>query len=111
MKKIVSALVLLTLFALPAVGLADSGEITPPTLDFWDALDTIVTYLFGLLIILAVIFLVIAGIMFITAQGDTEKIKKARDYVLWALIGVIVGVLAYALVNFVSQMVGHTDVI
>ena len=109
MKKIISVLALATLFVLPIACLADAAS-PPENLDLWDALETVVTYLFGLLIILAVMFLVIAGILFITAQGDLEKVKKARDFVLWALVGVIVGVLAYALVNFVQNMVGATPV-
>lgn len=87
-----------------------SGELDPVTgISLWDALDTVVSYLFGLLIIVATIFLVVAGILFVTAQGDPDKVKKARDFVLWALIGVIVGVLAYVLVNFVQGMVGAGD--
>ena len=115
MKKIITALVLIGLISMPVVGLAAksvTGDIEDPdehpgeSLNLWTSLGKVVDYLFALLIIIATIFLVVAGILFVTAQGDPDKVKKARDFVLWALIGVIVGVLAYALVNFVQGMVG-----
>ncbi len=107
MKKIITALLLISLVTIPAISMADEPTDHPGTkLDLWDALEKVINYLFALLIIVAVIFLLIAGILFVTAQGDPDKVKKARDFVLWALIGVIVGVLAYALVNFVQSMVG-----
>ena len=36
-----------------------------------------------------------------TSSGDAGKIKKARDTILYAVIGLIVVALAFALVNFV----------
>lgn len=105
MRKIISALVLASLLAIPVIGLAQAGPEEVPPVDFWEALDNITTYLFGILIIIAVMFLIIAGIYFATAQGDAEKVKKARDMVLYALVGVIVGVLAKGLVTFVRNMV------
>ena len=107
MKKIISALVLVSLLALPVIGFAaPAGPADPPEgLDLWDALDTIVTYLFGLLIIVAVTFLILAAIQYVTAGGDPEKIKSAHQKVLYALVGIIVGVLAYSLVAFVQEMV------
>lgn len=104
MRKIISALVLATFLALPVMGLAQVGEA--PDVDLWDALERITNYLFALLIVIAAIFLIAAGLQFITAQGDPEKVKKARDFVLWALIGVIVGALAKGLVAFITTMIG-----
>jgi hypothetical protein len=48
----------------------------------------------------AVVSVVVGGVMYSTSQGDTAKIKKAKDTIMYAIIGVIVAVLAYAIVNF-----------
>ena len=40
-----------------------------------------------------------------TSSGDAGKIKKARDTILYAVIGLIVVALAFALVNFVTVKV------
>ncbi|MCK4453850.1 hypothetical protein KAU51_00655 [Candidatus Parcubacteria bacterium] len=107
MKKIISALVLMSLLALPVIVLAQAAPEDPPDVEIWAALDTITTYLFGLLIIIAVIFLILAAVQYVTASGDPEKIKSAHQKVLYALIGIIVGVLARGLVIFVRGMVGN----
>ena len=104
MKKIISALILASLLVLPVIGFA--AEEDPPDIGVWDALTSITSYLFGLLIVIAVMFLIIAAIQYVTAQGDPEKIKSAHSKVLYALIGIIVGVLAVGLVKFIRLMVG-----
>ena len=45
----------------------------------------------------AVIFIFVAGFLFVTAQGNEEKIKRARSTLAWALLGLAVAVGAWAL--------------
>ena len=105
MKKIISALILTSLLALPVIGLA---YVAPPAVELNTALTRITNFLFYLLMAVAVLFLIAAGIQFVTAQGDPEKIKKARDYVLYALIGVVVGILAKGLTTFLQKVLEGT---
>lgn len=51
--------------------------------------------------LVAVIFIVIGGINFITSEGDGNKIKKAKDTVLYAMIGLIICTLTFLIVNWV----------
>lgn len=55
--------------------------------------------------IIAVIVIIVGGFYYITSQGDPGKIKKAKDAILYAVIGLAVSVLAYAIVNFVAGKV------
>jgi hypothetical protein len=43
--------------------------------------------------------------MFVTASGDPDKTKTARNFVLYALIGVLVGFAAKGLVMLVEKIV------
>jgi len=104
MKKIISALILASLLIVPLGILAAYTGTTVPSVELDIALDRIMKFAFWLLIAVAVIFLIFAGLTFVTAQGDPEKIKKARDYVLYALIGVVVGVLAKGLTTFFKDL-------
>lgn len=53
----------------------------------------------------AVIMLVVGGLKYVTSNGDQQAVKSAKDTVLYAIIGIIVAFLAYAIVNFViSQL-------
>ena len=49
----------------------------------------------------AVIMIVIAGFRLVTANGDANTVSQARNTILYAVIGLVVAFLAYALVNFV----------
>ncbi|MFA6082435.1 MAG: hypothetical protein WC773_03420 [Patescibacteria group bacterium] len=53
---------------------------------------------------LAVIYLLIAGIQYITAGGDEAKAGKARQGIVNAVIGIIVIVLAFVIEKTVARM-------
>lgn len=53
--------------------------------------------------ILAVVYLVYMGILYITAGGDDEKAGLAKKGIVNAVIGIIVIVLAYALAKYIAQ--------
>lgn len=50
---------------------------------------------------IAVIVIVVGGIKYTTSDGDPGKIKGAKDTILYAVVGIIVAILAYAIVNFI----------
>lgn len=50
---------------------------------------------------ISVIVIIIAGIMFTVSAGDPAKAKKAKDAILYAVIGLVVAILGYAIVEFV----------
>ena len=49
---------------------------------------------------LAIGMIIYGGFMLLTAQGDPARIKRGKDVVLYSVIGLILVVLAYAIVNF-----------
>lgn len=51
--------------------------------------------------VVAVIMIIIGGIRFVVSNGDSGSVKSAKDTVLYSVIGLIVVILAYAIVNFV----------
>ena len=54
----------------------------------------------------SVIMLIIGGLRFITSGGDPQTAKAARNTVLYAIIGMIVAVVAQLLVSFVLTRIG-----
>ena len=55
----------------------------------------------GSLGLVAVVFVVVGGINYMTSAGDAAKTQKAKNTILYALIGLVVCALAFAIVNFV----------
>ncbi|MDO5480056.1 MAG: pilin [Candidatus Saccharibacteria bacterium] len=69
--------------------------------DLSTVIVNIVNGIVGALGLVAVIFIVVGGVNYMTSQGDPGKTKKAKDTILYASIGLIIAVLAFAIVNFV----------
>lgn len=57
--------------------------------------------------IVFIVLLVYGGYMFITAQGEEEKIKKAMDIIKPAVVGLIVILIAYSITYFVGLKFGQ----
>ncbi|HUC87495.1 MAG TPA: pilin [Candidatus Saccharimonadales bacterium] len=50
----------------------------------------------------AVIMLIIGGLRYVISQGSKEGVASAKDTILYAVIGIVVAILAYAIVSFVT---------
>ena len=56
--------------------------------------------------ILCVIFIIYAGIRYVMSRGQSDEVKGAKDTLMYAIIGLIVAIIAYALVNWVFTSIG-----
>ena len=56
--------------------------------------------------IISVIMLVFGGIRYIISGGDQKKITDAKNTILYAIIGLVIAILAYAIVTFVIGTLG-----
>ena len=81
------------------------GEHVEPVNDKADNLVTsitdILTAVIGILGIVCVVVMIIGGVSYMISSGDAGKVKKAKDTILYGLIGLVICVLAFALVNWV----------
>lgn len=62
---------------------------------------TITNVLLFIIGAIAVIMLVIGGIRYTVSGGDQAAVTSAKNTILYAIVGIIVAILAYAIVNFV----------
>lgn len=54
---------------------------------------------------IAVIAFIVAGILFLTAGGDADKIAAARSAFIWGIAGVVVGIIAFSIIAIVSSVI------
>ena len=59
--------------------------------------------------IIAVIMLIIGGIRYVISGGDSKKVTDAKNTVLYAIIGLVISFLAFAIVNFVISALPSSD--
>jgi hypothetical protein len=64
-------------------------------------LQSILQIVFAILAALSVLFIVIASLRLITSQGNPQETSKARATIAYALVGLIVALLAEAIVSLV----------
>lgn len=62
------------------------------------SITSTILYVLG---ILAVVMLIVGGVKYATSGGDAKAVTDAKNTILYALIGLIIAILAYAIVNFV----------
>jgi uncharacterized membrane protein YidH (DUF202 family) len=67
-------------------------------------LQNILQIVFGILGALAVLFIVLGGLRFITAQGNPQETSKARNTLVYAVVGLLIAISAEAIVSLV---LGH----
>ena len=105
MKKFLPILFLVTL-ALPTVALAQEElPDLPEDVDLFTMLASIANYLFWILLAISIIVIVYAGILFVTAAGNAEQVERARGIILYAIVGIIVAMLAYGIRTFLLDMI------
>ena len=51
--------------------------------------------------IVSVIMIIIGGIRYATSNGDSNQVTAAKNTIMYAVIGLVIPIFAYAIVNFV----------
>ncbi len=96
---------LLTNIASGATSRALSGVTNINTVDANTDLNamigTILSAVYGVVGIIAVVMIILGGISYATSQGDPGKVKKGKDTILYGIIGLVIVLLAFAITNFV----------
>ena len=64
-------------------------------------IQNIINLLLMVIGIIAVIMIIIGGIRYTTSGGDAGQTKMAKDTILYAIVGLVVAIMSYGLVNWV----------
>ena len=86
--------------------MANAQWITGPTsITFSSLLIGFLNIVWVAFTFIAVVSFVAAGLMFLTAFGDSEKLTKARSAVIWGVVGIIVALLAWGIINIIRTAI------
>ena len=83
-----------------AAGCDMTGDLTQSAVD---RIGAIIKVVLGVLGVVAAIVIIVAGITMMTTNGDTNKVAVARKAILFAVIGLFISLLAFAIVSFVLE--------
>ena len=65
-----------------------------------------ITIMFGIGVIIALIFLIYGGIKWITSGGDKQAVAAAREHIIAAVVGLVIMFLAWFILNFIMGLFG-----
>ena len=81
-----------------------SSEICKAKADSVDPLvSTIVSIFLWAIGIISVIMMVVGGLKYVISAGDPSQLKTARETIIYAVVGLVVAMLAFAIVKFVVK--------
>ncbi len=106
MKKII--IISLIFFGVSFFAVSHALTINNPLAsdDVADIISSIWKFVYLLAIAVVPLMAIIAGFMFMTAGGDSTKINKAKDLLLWLVIGVVIVLLAGGIVQLIRKIMG-----
>ena len=73
-----------------------------------DYVNTLMSYIIGLVGLIAILGFLISAVMYFTAAGDEEKIKKAKSAMTYSIIGVVVALVGFVVLNIVQGFLDTT---
>lgn len=68
-------------------------------------IQIILNVIVGVVGIAAVAVIILGGVTFVTSQGDAAKVTKGKNTIIYGIVGLIISLLAFAIVNFVLSAV------
>lgn len=58
---------------------------------------------------ISVIMIIVGALRYVISQGDSKAVQTAKDTILYAVIGVVVSILAFGIVSFVNTSLSTTS--
>ena len=81
--------------------LSQTGKNNGGDRDLMGTINLIINVALGVIGLIAVVMIIMGGVQYTTSSGDAAKVKKAKDTIMYGIIGLVVALLAFAIVNFV----------
>ncbi|MDO8669468.1 MAG: hypothetical protein Q7K65_04200 [Candidatus Buchananbacteria bacterium] len=83
-------------------------ELPSGTTDLKLVIGQIIQIFLGFLGVIAVVLIIYAGWLWMSAGGDSAKVTKAKDYIKNAIIGIVIILAAYIITSFVLTQLTTT---
>ncbi len=104
-KHFIFIIILIGVFAISYVSCAAETVKLPNPLEGKDDIPilvgNIINYVLGILGVLALVMFIYGGLTWMTSEGSPDKIKKGKDTLIWAILGLALIFFSYSLLDFV----------
>ncbi len=93
----------LTLLPFLALAQVPGPIITTPT-QIAELIQRILNWVAGIIMVIAVIMLLFSAILYLTAGGSEERVGKAKSYLLYAIVGIVIALLTFSVQPFITTV-------
>jgi len=87
-------------------GIGSLSGMGLPSGSIYGIIQNLVFWLLGILAFFGIIGFTISGIMYLISTGDDEMITKAKKYMMYSIVGVIVGLMGLVITQAAYWMLG-----
>ena len=83
----------------------DSAACDGNQSDLMKMVRTIINALIGAMGVISVVMIILGGLSYATSQGESSKVQKGKNTIMYGIIGLVISLLAVAIVNFVLSAI------
>lgn len=108
MKNLKTKILTLALTAAPVLAFGQARPIQAKIGSVDDILrlvDRVINIIGGLFFAVAVIFIFFAGYKYLTAAGQPEKLTEAKNQLIYSIIAIAVGLIAFSVTTIVERFI------
>jgi len=73
---------------------------------FEELIVSIINWLLAIIGSIVLLFIIIGGIMYMTAAGNEEQIKRAKRILFYTILGFAVVLISYSLIQEIKKILG-----
>jgi len=105
-KKLFAKTASVLLLALPSVAYAQTPEPITSFGQVVNFINRIAGIFFGLIIAIAVIMLLYAAFLYLTAAGNPDRTNRAKDILIYGIVGIAVAIVAGGVTSIIGSLFG-----
>jgi len=91
-------------FRLPTAGTGE-GQVPATGADLLSGIQLIANWVFAIFLAISLIYIILGAFQFVTAGADPAKIQQAREKLIFAVIGIAIGLLVFGIPQIIKSIV------
>lgn len=86
-----------------------SSDVGVPSVEASVIVTNVVSTVFSVLGLICVVIIIIAGFRYVTSQGDSGSVSKAKNTILYAVVGLVIAIFAFTITRFIAGGITESD--
>lgn len=69
-------------------------------------IEDISRWILGFVAVLSILMIIVGGVWYIISAGDQDQVEDATEMIIWAVVGLVVALLGFAIVTIIGKVLG-----